>query len=83
MAPEAYNESRYSQKTDIWALGIILHEMVTGTIPKMWTLDVNQYFKELANQNTASVVSVSHSQFFMSILLRMLTVNESARPTAI
>lgn len=83
MAPEAYNESRYSQKTDIWALGIILHEMVTGTIPKMWTSDVNQYFRELANQNTASVVSASHSQFFMHMLLKMLAVNENVRPTAL
>ena len=33
MSPEAYNDSVYSEKSDIWALGVIFHEMLTGTIP--------------------------------------------------
>lgn len=30
MSPEAYGKSRYSEKSDIWALGVIFHEMLTG-----------------------------------------------------
>ncbi len=30
MSPEAYFDTIYSEKSDIWALGVILHEMVTG-----------------------------------------------------
>ena len=82
MSPEAYNDSRYSEKSDIWALGIILHEMVTGTIPKMWTMDVNKYFKELALEKTAVIVPAYQSQFCMKILSTMLTVDFFSRPTA-
>ena len=61
MSPEAYNSNIYSEKSDIWALGVILHEMLTGTIPKMWTRDVNRYFKELAMKNVAQIVPVFNS----------------------
>ena len=33
MPPEALNQNRYSYKSDIWALGIIIYEMLTGKAP--------------------------------------------------
>lgn len=30
MSPEAYKENIYSEKSDIWALGIIFYEMLHG-----------------------------------------------------
>ena len=33
MSPEAYNKNRYSEKSDVWALGIIFYEMLTGKTP--------------------------------------------------
>lgn len=30
MAPEVYYRSRYSEKGDVWSLGVILYEMLTG-----------------------------------------------------
>jgi serine/threonine protein kinase len=30
MAPEAYEDNIYSEKSDIWALGVILYEMSVG-----------------------------------------------------
>ena len=44
MSPEAYGKSRYSQKSDIWALGVILYEMLTGTTPDKG-LDIKEYFR--------------------------------------
>ena len=33
MSPERLDEGEYSFPTDIWALGIIIYEMVTGVNP--------------------------------------------------
>ncbi len=33
MAPESLKKNEYSLKTDIWALGIIYYEMLTGETP--------------------------------------------------
>ena len=56
MSPEAYNESIYSEKSDIWALGVILHEMVTGTIPIMRTNDIDQFFDNLKRMESAEII---------------------------
>lgn len=33
MAPEILNQQPYSEKVDVWALGVILYEMVYGKMP--------------------------------------------------
>lgn len=33
MSPEALKDNIYSEKSDIWSLGIILFEMLTGKVP--------------------------------------------------
>ncbi len=53
MAPESYIDSIYSEKSDIWALGVILHEMLTGDIPTMRTDDIDKYFQYLSKMSTA------------------------------
>lgn len=30
MSPEAFLKTLYSEKSDVWALGVILYEMLTG-----------------------------------------------------
>lgn len=35
MPPQALNNNKYSHKSDIWAIGIIFYEMLTGVTP--WT----------------------------------------------
>lgn len=33
MPPEALNDNRYSFKSDIWAIGVIFYELLTGKTP--------------------------------------------------
>ena len=33
MPPEALNSNKYSHKSDIWAIGVIFYEMLTGATP--------------------------------------------------
>lgn len=82
MSPEAYNESFYSEKSDIWALGVMLHEMVTGTIPVMRTSDVDEYFRYLKNLKTAEIVRGGQSDQCNRIILSALTVDYRLRPNA-
>jgi len=32
-APEIFNEKPYDSKADVWSLGIIFYEMLTGFVP--------------------------------------------------
>ena len=51
MSPEAYLESSYSHKSDIWALGVIFHEMLTGEVLD----EVNSMKKFFENFKTGGV----------------------------
>ena len=33
MAPEIINKKDYDNKSDLWSVGIILYQMVYGTVP--------------------------------------------------
>ena len=33
MPPQALNQNKYSYKSDIWALGVIFYQMLTGKTP--------------------------------------------------
>ena len=56
MSPESYSKSRYSEKSDIWSLGVILYECLTGkTIDSGW--NIKDYFKNLENKSTPEINS--------------------------
>ena len=78
MPPEALNENKYSFKSDIWALGVIYYEMLTGKTP--WRAKTE---KDLAKQLVSIPIkklmppSLSHSS--ESFLLKTLTVDLTDR----
>lgn len=43
MAPEIVNKVHYSFPADVWALGILLYKMITGTFPFRGTDDKELY----------------------------------------
>jgi serine/threonine protein kinase len=79
MAPEAFNENQYSEKSDVWALGIVLHEMLTGTIPIMRTTDVNEYFGYLRKLKTAEIIRGQQNELCTRLLLHALAVDTRLR----
>ena len=44
MAPEALQKNKYSYSSDIWAIGMIFYEMLTGSTP--WKNKKEKYIEE-------------------------------------
>ncbi len=43
MSPQILNKTQYTTKSDIWSLGFILYEMLTGTYPWMGVSEADLY----------------------------------------
>lgn len=54
MSPESYSKSQYSEKSDIWSLGIILYEMLTGKTPDHGK-EAKEYFEELERRKSVNL----------------------------
>jgi serine/threonine protein kinase len=78
MPPEALNENKYSFKSDIWALGVIFYELLTGKTP--WRAKTE---KELAKQLISipikKLMPPSISQSSENFLLRTLNIDINER----
>jgi serine/threonine protein kinase len=48
MSPEAYKKTQYSDKSDCWAAGVILYEMLIGDTP-FKGIDYNTLMKQIAS----------------------------------
>jgi len=55
MSPESYRENIYSAKSDIWSIGIILYEMLTGDTP-----DKNLTYSEMSSNLMAGRIAVQN-----------------------
>jgi serine/threonine protein kinase len=80
MAPEAYRQNKYSQKSDIWALGVILYEMVVGkTCDEGHTME--SYLQMVASKG---IPLPSHlSPFVKQLLAAMLCESSHNRFTCL
>lgn len=72
MAPEAYQDNFYSEKSDIWALGVILYEMLVG---KTCDQGMNmEAYLEMIKKN--GIPLPNHlNPFYKKILSAMLNYN--------
>lgn len=72
MAPEAYQDNFYSEKSDIWALGVILYEMLVG---KTCDQGMNmESYLEMIKKN--GIPLPNHlNPFYKKILSAMLNYN--------
>lgn len=78
MPPEALNSNRYSHKSDIWAIGVIFYEMLTGSTP--WSGRTETELK--AKMKTISIKNImppALSKASNSFLRRSLEIDSSKR----
>lgn len=76
MAPEAYKECIYSEKSDVWAIGVIFYQMLTGhTCDEGYTMDA---YLELIQSRGVSLPQ-SASSFAQYLSSGMLSYSAGKR----
>jgi calcium-dependent protein kinase len=76
MAPQILNKSKYTTKSDVWSLGFIFYEMLTGTYPWRGINEIDLY-KNITTKplNIPNNISMSSRE----LIEKMLKVNEKER----
>ena len=82
MAPEMFNEKSYNDAVDVWALGIIMYEMIYGINPLHKMKDYSELESFMINSEDISVPKNSKSKNIISEkcldLLRTLLIKKSS-----
>lgn len=64
MSPESYKDSKYSNKSDIWGIGIILAEMLIGETPEK-----NLTYTEMSNNLMNGKIPFTQNEDIKQILI--------------
>ncbi|KAM3136598.1 hypothetical protein pb186bvf_011234 [Paramecium bursaria] len=78
MSPQALIENKYSEKSDVWSLGVLFYQILIGRPP--WTGDTDKEF--IRNISTIPVQFPQDrplSPFVIDFITRCLIVNEDQR----
>lgn len=80
MAPEVLNRGMYNYKADVWSLGTIIYEMITGYSPFKEASNKDQLKKR---QKTSVIVpkDVKMSKECISFINMCLSYNSMKRPS--
>jgi len=74
MSPEIILKKRHNKKTDIWALGVLLYELLMGNPP----FEENEMKSKILTKKI--MVKKSVSKVTRSLLRELLNRNEKERP---
>lgn len=78
MPLEALNDNLYSSKSDVWAIGVIFYEMLTGNTP--WRAKTEADLKrQIKAVPIKSILPVGVSKIGAAFLTRALQLNPASR----
>ena len=85
IAPESYALQLYSEKTDIWSIGIVLYNLLTKTNPfNTSSFTTNHNMIKRRNRfkypNIDNLISLGINKQVIQLVLKMLNYNDSERP---
>ncbi|CAM6004333.1 unnamed protein product [Sphagnum balticum] len=72
MSPEGYLQGRYGPKTDVWAFGIMLFELVHGCVPLIHCRTDEELKVELARPFHRERITAMVSEEYKEVILRCL-----------
>jgi serine/threonine protein kinase len=81
MSPEGLLLNVYSEKTDIWALGIMLYEIFHGRTPFQYCRDEKELKNMIVRPLPENMFRKDLLPCFRQLINRMLEVDERLRPS--
>lgn len=79
MSPEILNYNSYDTKSDLWSIGIIIYEMLTGKLPYK-VKNLNQLMKSSKNPiKIPHELKIKISADCLDLLMKLLDVNKRTR----
>jgi len=82
MSPEAVRSERYGMAVDVWAVGIILYELLALQLPFVGTLVALIYKICCTEAREAPLKEAGYSDGMISLVSKVLAKEAAARPTA-
>ena len=79
MSPEGFIHNLYGPKTDVWAFGVMVYELLHGETPYSRCRSEEELKAALRKQLTRSQLSHEISSPLKDLILRCMEVNESTR----
>ena len=85
MAPELINREPYTEKVDVWSLGVITYQLLSGKTPfesrNLKKIDYNIKRKKITFENTEQEYWNDISQDAKDFILKCLDRNQNTRPS--
>ena len=78
-SPEVWNDKPYNEKSDLWSLGCVLYELVTGK-PPFQAADMSMLFKRIT-RGAYQAIGSQYSQDLSHVIKCMLQQTPSHRPS--
>ncbi|CAD8178098.1 unnamed protein product [Paramecium octaurelia] len=78
MAPQILENKHYSTKCDIWSIGIMTYQLITGDYPWMGD-DPTQLLKSIKSQKLSFPLQIQISQEFKEFIINCLQFEEKDR----
>lgn len=71
----------YSSKIDMWALGVVLYELCTKSLPFRGK-NINDLMERVISGDYKEINTMFYSKWLINLIQNLLSTNESLRPSA-